>query len=581
MRILLLATSFNTLTQRLHVELLERGHELSVELHVNDGCVTEAVRLFRPHLVIAPFLRCAIPEAVWRAVRCLVVHPGPVGDRGPAALDWAILEGHATWGTTLIEANATFDGGDVWATRNFDLRPATKSSLYRDEVAEAAVAGVVEAIGRIEAGAVAGRPLSEAAPGGSTWRPAIRLEERTIDWSSDPTATVLRKLRAASGQPGVPDLILGLAGRLHDPWPEDVLRGTPGAVIARRDEAICRATVDGAVWINAITPEAAPGSRRFKIPATLALAGRLDGIPARPIDLGTEEGPDTFREISYREIDGVGWLSFEFLNGAMSVDQCRRLLHAYQYAVARPTKVIVLAGGREFWSNGMHLGVIEAAASPADASWANINAIDDIVRAVILTADKLVIAALEGNSGAGGVFLALTADHVLMRDGIVLNPHYKNMGNLFGSEYWTYVLPRRTGPNRVEAVMGSRLPMGAAAARRLGLADAVLPNARPAFHAAVRDHAERLAADLAFDRLLAEKRARRGRDEAEKPLDAYRAEELERMRLAFYGFDPSYHVARWRFITREPIARTPLHLARHRLRRASSAHGSMPTSPNC
>ena len=36
------------------------------------------------------------------------------------------------------------------------------------------------------------------------------------------------------------------------------------------------------------------------------------------------------------------------------------------------------------------------------------------------------------------------------------------------------------------------------------------------------------------------------------------------MRLAFYGFDPSYHVARWRFITREPIARTPLHLARHR-----------------
>jgi hypothetical protein len=24
-------------------------------------------------------------------------------------------------------------------------------------------------------------------------------------------------------------------------------------------------------------------------------------------------------------------------------------------------------------------------------------------------------------------------------------------------------------------------------------------------------------------------------------------------------------VARWRFITREPIARTPLHLARHRL----------------
>ena len=40
--------------------------------------------------------------------------------------------------------------------------------------------------------------------------------------------------------------------------------------------------------------------------------------------------------------------------------------------------------------------------------------------------------------------LALGADRVLLRDGIVLNPHYRTMG-LFGSEYWTYVLPRRVG----------------------------------------------------------------------------------------------------------------------------------------
>ena len=127
------------------------------------------------------------------------------------------------------------------------------------------------------------------------------------------------------------------------------------------------------------------------------------------------------------------------------------------------------------------------------------------------------------------------------------------------------MLPRRVGADRIDAIMGSRLPMATAAAKRLGLADAVLPNARVAFHAAVRDYAERLAADPAFNRRVAQKRIRRGRDEAERSLDTYRAEELERMRLAFYGFDPSYHVARWRFITHEPIARTPLHLAQHRM----------------
>jgi putative two-component system hydrogenase maturation factor HypX/HoxX len=555
----LLATSFNALTQRLYVELAEREHELSVELDVNDTGMADAVRAFRPELVVAPFLRRAIPESVWRTVRCLIVHPGPIGDRGPAALDWAILEGQAAWGTTLIEANATFDGGDVWASRAFALRPAVKSSLYRDEVTEAAVACVLTAIDRIARGTDTGMPFAQAAPDGGRWRPAIKLAERAIDWRSDDTATVLRKLRAASGQPGIPDVVLGVPGRLHDPWPESILRGAPGEVIGRRHGAICRATVDGAVWISSITPDPAPDTRRFKVPATLALAGRLDAVPERPLDPAA--GDDTFREIAWREQNGVGWLSFDFLNGAMSVDQCARLRAAFEAAAARPVKVIVLAGGREFWSNGMHLGVIEAAPSPADASWANINAIDDLARTILQTTDKLVIAALEGNAGAGGVFLALAADRVLARDGVVLNPHYKNMGNLFGSEYWTYVLPRRVGPDRVDAVMASRLPMGAAAARRIGLADAVLPNARAAFRTAVQDQSERLAADPALDLLLADKRARRARDEAEKPLDAYRDEELSRMRLAFYGFDPSYHVARWRFITREPIARTPRHLA--------------------
>ena len=93
---------------------------------------------------------------------------------------------------------------------------------------------------------------------------------------------------------------------------------------------------------------------------------------------------------------------------------------------------------------------------------------------------------------------------------------------------------------------------------------AVLPDARPAFRAASREHAERFAADPAFERQIAAKCDRRSGDEAAKSLEADRTEELERMRLAFYGFDRSYHVARWRFITREPIARTPLHLARHR-----------------
>ena len=36
------------------------------------------------------------------------------------------------------------------------------------------------------------------------------------------------------------------------------------------------------------------------------------------------------------------------------------------------------------------------------------------------------------------------------------------------------------------------------------------------------------------------------------------------MKQNFFGFDPSYHVARDHFVRKVPRSRTPLYLARHR-----------------
>ena len=85
----------------------------------------------------------------------------------------------------------------------------------------------------------------------------------------------------------------------------------------------------------------------------------------------------------------------------MSTEQCRRLLDAYREACGRPTSVLVLGGERDFFSNGIHLNVIEAADDPAAESWANINAIDDLVEAVLTTTDRLVVSALGGQRRGG------------------------------------------------------------------------------------------------------------------------------------------------------------------------------------
>ena len=569
MRILLLAHSFNSLTQRLWVELTDAGHELSLELDVRDSVTIEAVRMFAPDLIVAPFLKRAIPEGVWKHHRCIVLHPGVRGDRGPSALDWAVLNGESRWGVTALQANAEMDAGDIWASVEFDMRPASKGSLYRNEVTEAAVEAVRATIERIDAGAEP-MPLDYGKPEvRGRLRPLAKQPDRAIDWQRDDSATVLRKIRCADGVPGVADRILDLPVHLYDAHPEGELRGAPGAAIAQRHGAICRATRDGAVWITHLKASL-DEEQPFKLPAAMVLGERLAGVPEVPVAIDAIGGAVTWRDIRYEESGDVGVLHFPFYTGAMSTSQCERLTAAYRHACSRPVKLIVLAGGADFWSNGIDLNVIEASAQAAEESWRNINAIDALAHAILTTTSHLTVSALQGNAGAGGVFLELAADRVVARSGVVLNPHYKGMGNLYGSEYWTYLLPRRVGVDGAKRLTDARLPLGAGAAQAIGLIDAHYGDAPATFLAGAIAQAQELAG-TGFEQRLADKRTRRAADEALKPLSAYRTEELERMRLNFFGFDPSYHVARYNFVRKVPKSRTPVWLARHRDRLATPA----------
>ncbi len=577
MKILFLTHAFNGLAQRLFLDLEDAGHEVVIEFDVNDAVTAEAVALAKPALVIAPFLKRAIPESLWSSLPCLVVHPGVPGDRGPSSLDRAILEGEREWGVTVLQAVGAMDAGPVWAHAAFPMRLAAKSSLYRREVTEAASLAVLEAVAKFARGEkpVPAESLGAVARGRE--RPLLRAADRAIDWAVDATETVLRKIHSADSFPGVRDELFGMPVRLfgaHD-GRGDIETGdgarfraksgtVPGFVSAKRDGAILRATVDGAVWITHLEEIAEGAERPLKLPATQVLGGRLSGVKDLPVALDAPASPATWRELRYEEAGEVGVLHFAFHNGAMSTAQCQRLLAALRHAKSRPTKVLVLAGGEDFWSNGIHLNAIESHARPADASWENINAIDDVAREIVLSPDHLTVAALAGNAGAGGVFLALAADRVWARKGTVLNPHYKGMGNLYGSEYWTYLLPRRVGEARAQAITARRLPMNSREAQALGLADATFGHEPRAFLDAAVKRAQAMATDPRFAETMRAKREARARDEAAKPLERYREEELARMKLNFYGFDPSFHVARFHFVHKLPKARTPFYLASHR-----------------
>ncbi|MFF8950212.1 enoyl-CoA hydratase-related protein [Streptomyces sp. NPDC014940] len=557
MDILLVASAFNSLSQRVYAELSDLGHRVDVVLATHGTePVRAAVRELRPDLILAPMLKSALPEDVWREHTCLIVHPGPPGDRGPSALDWAIAEQAPRWGVTVLQAEAAMDAGDIWAAEPFPVPPVGKSDLYRNEASDAALAAVLLAVRRYADASFKPRPQTgdpDIAPQ-IVWRDAFRQDRRRIDWENDGTETVLRKLRGADSQPGVLDELLGREVFLHGGHPEDLLRGRPGELLATRSGAVCRATRDGAVWIPELRPRRNSGDPApFRRPAASVLASFPDAprLPEDPVPLELPRERRTWRDIRYRRHGDTGYLTFAFPGGAMSTEQCRRLLTAYRYALDRPTPVLVLGSDRDFFSNGIHLNVIEAAADPAEESWTNLNAMDDLVEAVLRTTDRLVVAALPGNAAAGGAMLALAADEVWCRTGTVLNPHYRRMG-LYGSEFWTYSLPRRVGDGLAHRLTTEALPLGAAAAGRVGLVDRLVPAKPGEFGGAV----ERLAADLAaapdLARRIAAKDAARRLDEARRPLAEHRREELARMRAIFFDPEAPYHALRSAFVRKKP-----------------------------
>jgi putative two-component system hydrogenase maturation factor HypX/HoxX len=562
-RILLLVTAFNGLTQRAWCALREAGHHVGVRLATGQQDMIDGARAADPELIICPFLKDRVPSTVWQQWRTVIIHPGPVGDRGPSSLDWAITEGARLWGVTALQAVEEMDAGPIWATRTFPLpiAPPRKSSLYNGPVADAAMECIVETVTKAGDSGFTPVPADRMPAGapGARSRPLMRQEDRAFAWT-DPTEQIVRRIRAADGSPGVRTELAGLPVFAYDAHPGLQLAGPqgagrPGELISRRQGAVLVGTGDGSVWLGHL--RSAEKYRNIKLPATTLLGARLRGVPHSPLLPGSEpEAPGAYRQIRYRRTGRIGWLAFDFYNGAMAPGHCRRLLAGLRHASAQDTDVLVLRGSTDAFSNGIHLNVIEASSDPSGAAWVAIRAINEVCRAIITCGRQVVIAAYAGNAGAGGVMLALGADIVAARDGIVLNPYY-DIG-LYGSELHTFTLPRRVGPEQAQRLIDDKLPVGAAAAASMGLVDEVGPRHPDAYAEWLTDLAESQSDPR---RARARRAAKAKRLAGERvPLEVYEARELAEMSRDMFGDRSGFAAARRAFVTKAKPAETPARL---------------------
>ncbi|WP_196140190.1 enoyl-CoA hydratase-related protein [Aliikangiella sp. G2MR2-5] len=561
MKVLIFATAYNGICQRVHKELVQDGHIVDIELSADHDQMFKSYCRFRPSIIVCPFLKHRIPDAIWRAVPCLVMHPGVAGDQGPSSLDWAITNEKPYWGATLLQANDEYDAGAIWDTVNFETRKTSKSSTYRREVTRVGAQMIRNAIRKFDMdNGYNGLSRSELNRIEHEWRPLMKQPDRAIDWQRDSGELIAKKINAADSFPGVLDRIYTTPVYLYGARYEarSDIEAEPGMIVGHKDEAIARACKGGVVWIRQLRKSSPdhkltdPDNPYFKLPALRALNTQIaKGSQLSPLD------SDIQGDIRVEIKNETAYLYFDFYNGAFSTEQCQQLLCEFKLLESRQDiKVITLMGGQDFFSNGIHLNCIEAADNPALESMRNIEAIDDLVEAIITCQSKLTVAALRSNAGAGGAILPLACDYVIAREGVVLNPHYKTMG-LTGSEFWTYLLPKRVGKKKAYALTEECLPLLATQALEINLVDEVFCEDWESYHQHLFDYCAKLTSSSQYKQLLKAKTTLRKEDEKAKPLLSYRTEELREMKAIFNNPDSSYHKRRSNFVHKYSCGKTP------------------------
>ncbi|KAL4235019.1 hypothetical protein ACF0H5_006657 [Mactra antiquata] len=485
MRVLLISEQINSLSKRIHNELQNKKVNSNLLETSDAGRMMSTVQDFQPDIIVCPFMKARLPEALYTTPGrpCLIVHPGIAGDRGASSLDWAIRNKNPKWGVTVLEASPVFDKGDIWSTEDFNVpENSTKSSLYNGCVSDAAVRCVVDSLSR----------FSQSIPASSyddvemsgTFNRNMKHADRRIDWNSN-ADDICAQVRMSDTRPGAIGQLsisefdnecrmfdANVETGEHSAYISTLMKkAKPSDIVAQRNKSMLIKTGDEqGVWIGhmkKMTKNAA-----LKLPSIDFLTNILHSKSQSKIPIVNE--PCKHDDLFVTKHGQVAHVYFDFYNGAMDRQQGKRLKETLSRVNdMKDVKVVVLMGGDRFFSTGINLCVIEGSRNKQVEAWANINAINDVIESFINMTNKTTVAVVRGNAGAGGVMMAAACDIVLSHEGALLTPSYKTM-NLFGSEYWTYFLPRRVGHDIAKALIDSTDSLSADEAKSIGLVDNVL-----------------------------------------------------------------------------------------------------------
>lgn len=254
------------------VKQLAERHQLPVAqpLKLKSGEFPDQLRAWAPDLAVVAAYGRILPAPILATPRlgCINVHASLLPRyRGAAPIQWAVLNGDAETGVTIMQMNERMDEGDILLQRATPIGADETYGALQERLAEIGAGALRDALDGLAAGTLAATPQDHAA---ATLAPLIRKEQGAIDWNR-PAVEIARAVRGFSPWPSAYTTLGGKLLKLHRARAlDEPAGGAPGTVIGA-DRTLRVATGAGVLAIEELQLE----GRKALDAATFARGGGI------------------------------------------------------------------------------------------------------------------------------------------------------------------------------------------------------------------------------------------------------------------------------------------------------------------
>ena len=189
-------------TQPGPVKQLALNHGLPVEQppSLKDAQAQETLAGYAPEVMVVAAYGLLLPQKVLDIPEhgCLNVHASLLPRwRGAAPIQWALANGDAETGITIMQMDAGLDTGDMLLRHRTPIHPDDTGGSLHDRLAGMGGRAITEALAELEAGTLTPTPQDASQ---ATYARKLDKEEGRIDWNQSADA-IERRIRAFNPWP--------------------------------------------------------------------------------------------------------------------------------------------------------------------------------------------------------------------------------------------------------------------------------------------------------------------------------------------------------------------------------------------